>query len=229
MFKAILLAIIAIAVVARGHRRHHQHNHLPFHIMDRPIFDLRPRHRNIFDLPNIFMNQHKVMSSFDSMFNAIQKQMEEEMQLPTISVRKVVIEQTPVPAPVEVIVPEKVNGDMARCLQLLQQIMVEANQIIDEAKNKEWSKVLPQIVDLIQKTIEDIECFKNSTANEALDTIMASYTQLVGDRRECVVSHLKDACELFREAFNFLLSLNVNDAINSFNKAVTVLKDTANC
>ena len=231
MLKAILLSLLAITLSAHRHR----HNHGIFnHHAKKPIFDLIRSQRQIFSMPSIMTQQRQMMDSFDALFNKLQERMESEMQqaqvdLPVISVKKVVVEQTPNPNTIEAIAPKAVGGDIAKCIQLLQEIMIQAAEVAQEAKNKEWAKLLPKVLDLIQKTIVDIECFKNSSVAEIADMALARYSEIKDDKRQCIIDHLMKAFTKLKAAVSDFVKGDIGAAVVDVQDAMDIIGDAATC
>lgn len=235
MFKAILLACLALTLSAHRHFHDHRHRHHgrnAHSLFSRPLFSFREHNRDMINIPSMFMQHNQLMGTVDTLFNDLKRKMEADLSMPMLTIQQVAVEHPSAVTQVQSLVPEEPKeeiGDIAKCMEILEQIIAEAIQVANEAQNKEWARILPQVVDLIQKTIQDIECFKNATTQDFVKIFMGRYNGQMGDKSQCIIHHIQNAAQDIKNAINDLLAGDLNAATRDFQAAIAVIQDIANC
>ena len=99
-----------------------------------------------------------------------------------------------------------------------------------DIENKKWGELIPLITTISSNLIKDYECFKN---NLSFDLVKETYHHLAskftGDRKDCVIKHLKNVVKYVEKAIKALLKGKRDDAKKYFMKALDELKSIEDC
>ena len=119
-------------------------------------------------------------------------------------------------------------GDMAQCLQLLQQILVEAIQAYNEAKEKKWSELIPAVIQIAKDAYDDYDCFKNSDKKQFLrDTLEVALSQ--GDQKQCILDNLQKALNNAVALVGDVFSSSWDDIANQIQNIIQNVQDALAC
>ena len=110
---------------------------------------------------------------------------------------------------------------------MLEQIVVELLAAVQNAKAKDWAKLIPEAIKIAKDAYNDYECFKNNTsgmAHKALNLIMDS-----GDTKQCILDHLKAAMNDVSKIPSDAFGGNWDAVTDDLNDAVNEVQDALKC
>lgn len=172
---------------------------------------------------------------FDAIFKQVEAQMDKKFTqmnllnkilLPTQLEEKkeIIAEKTEIV--LETIKPVK---GYEQCITILEQILVDCGEIAKVIAAKDWQKILPLLLDLTNKVIEDVKCFKESNKMEIFQDYGMTLFGYVTDKRQCILDHLNVIVADAKDALNALMEGDLDTAKADFQKAVETFKDIQNC
>ena len=215
-FAYILLAFLW-TIQAECHRHHKRH-----HFMDFKDF-MGPRGSHLLQ---------KQMAEFDNIMKIF-----EDVPLTEVPVAEITEIEVPVvaaPTPVVKLETENVKGnylikDMSECLQMLQKILVVLLQEIQDAKSKNWEKLIPETIELVKEVYEDYECFKNSVNFSSVSQIALKAITSTQDQKQCILDHLQNALNELQKMPNDVWNGNWDNVNDELNNIVNEVQDALNC
>ena len=122
---------------------------------------------------------------------------------------------------------DKVQKDKGadECLDLLETILEEAQQIAKDADDQNWNEILPNLLKLMTDSINDYNCFKN---NE-VELYHVTNRRFRDEHLQCVIDHLKKLADEFRDAMMALTKKEAAKFIELVAQLVEDFKDIKNC
>ena len=94
---------------------------------------------------------------------------------------------------------------MGQCIQMLEKIAVELLAAVQDAKAKEWSKLIPVAIEIAKDAYSDYNCFKNNSTSISQVGFSVAM-KFMGDQKQCILDHLQnvmnDVSELPSDVWN---------------------------
>ena len=116
---------------------------------------------------------------------------------------------------------------MGQCISMLEQILVELLDAVKNAKAKEWTKLIPEAIEIAKNAWADYECFKNNASSVAKKGIDLALNG--GDQKECILGHLKNAMDSVKSVPTDVIKGNWDAVSDDFEKAVDEVQAALNC
>ncbi len=123
----------------------------------------------------------------------------------------------------------KVYKDEDECLDLLETILEEAQQIAKDTEDQKWNVILPNLLQLMKDSVDDYNCFKNSDVGISQRLVHVQNRHFRDEHLQCVIDHLKRLKDEFRDAMMALTKKEVAKFIELITKLVDDFKDIRNC
>lgn len=175
-----------------------------------------------------FMNKPFHINQFDAIFKQVEAQMEKKVN--EMHLLSKILLPTQIVEKKEIVIAEaKPVKGYEQCITLLEQILVDCGEIAKTIENKAWDKILPLLLDLTNKVIEDVKCFKDSNKMDIIQDYGMNIFSLVTDKRQCVIDHLNDIVADAKAALKALMEGDLDTAKQQFKNAVATFKDIKNC
>jgi len=124
-----------------------------------------------------------------------------------------------VPTPADLIA----GGPYDRCIEILEKILIEANDLAAHIMNKEWAKVVPIAVRLGKHIYDDIQCFTHPTISPP------RFLELENDPTECIMKHIRAAAEAIQRALDALQNKDPREAIRQALIAIAHIHEAKMC
>ena len=209
------LAYILLALLwtyqAECHRHHKRHHFMEFRDF------MGPRGSHLLQ---------KQMAEFDEIMKIFEDSPLTEAPVTEITEIEVPVVETP--TPVVKLESENVK-DMSECVQMLQKILVVLLQEIQDAKSKNWEKLIPETIELVKEVYEDYECFKNSVNFSSVSQIALKAITSTQDQKQCILDHLQNALNELSKIPNDVWKGNWDNVNDELNNIVNEVQDALNC
>ncbi len=124
---------------------------------------------------------------------------------------------------------QKEVEDKGQCIALLEKILVEAYGTYKDVQDKDYAKVIGDVIALGQDVVNDVKCFENQNVKDVLEAAISRYSNLSDDTSDCIVNHLQDALADMKMMLADLFKGDWNGVQDSYNKVVDTFNDIKNC
>ena len=170
-------------------------------------------------------------------FDVVFKQLERDMNMKMKKMNKITalitsnIDNNKVETQiVKVEEPKMIKKGYAECITILEQVLVDCGEIAKVIANKEWNKIFQLLIDLTNKVIQDVKCFKEVSKVELVkDYTLKFFNILKEDKQECVKRHLMEMYNDLKQAFKAALESDFKTAKDRVLDAYRVYQDVQNC
>ena len=116
---------------------------------------------------------------------------------------------------------------MGQCIAMLEQIAVELLAAVKDAKDKDWSKLIPEALEIAKKAYDDYKCFKNNASNLAKAGVDMLLSQ--GYQKQCILDHLQAAINDVSNIPSEVWHGNWDAIVDDLNNAVDEVQNALAC
>ena len=123
----------------------------------------------------------------------------------------------------------KVN-DNAQCVKDLFAIVGEVIALVKDINIKDWGKTVEELLALGQELYEVVKCFQQDWTMKINDVIQKAleFMSMAGDRKQCVLDHLKVVVTDVENAFKDALAGDFDKLVEDIQKAIDEVNDAVN-